>query len=791
MMLLSGKMTCGAIHSLTFSEQVGAFLDLGIAFLLLCASTLAYFASKFLGLFGLCLPCPCKGHIGSSRSGPCLQRALLDRPREKASSVQLSVKSTLPFDLTWADDPNYQFNLGWVDERNRKNKNVDEKEGEELSSSSYMEKAQDFVGRSLVGSYEAGLESAGMANAPTVKQGRHDLKGKRVADHRKRLGLRQRHKRRIVDYGKSDPLHLDAKNGCWTSSSNVYKIGTEIIEEGNSVPVNSAGDGWEALVDISWRDRVSCGVELNEFVDKDKSTKKNALPVEESSYNTQREVSFDSNKTHTVRVLEQALEEEHAARAALYLELEKERCAAASAAEEAMAMILRLQEEKALIEMEAKQYHRMIEEKSAYDAEEMDILKEILLRREREKHFLEKEVEAYRQMIFGNDQLDADMETTQEPRISSLLYSSEGQMLMLQQISKSLNEKERLEDTSSSREYEVPYLDLQNRILAFGKELPYPELDEEADFSKKGDIRRHPSLDKQPNSLSFDEFREEGMVSMDENPVTQRRELHTIEASSQLTQSSTEHGFNLHAGSIKPVREGHEQSDNMSLSQSLATKTVESCNEDKIDSAYTNQEDKVTHTSFGDIEPCVHDVHVIDDESHMSREDSIKKSKQFSRNASLNLYRKGDIPTLSKPEIELDFNRSRPDISSGLPPKVPSRSKAPVSDLRRKSMSAIDFRRNSMSPIDNERLKIDNEVEWLQERLRIVQGEREKLNFSLGNKEREKVQLQLLEDIAGQLQEIRQLTEPGKAVRQASLPPPSSKVMSKKRCWRSASLEVR
>jgi len=96
--------------------------------------------------------------------------------------------------------------------------------------------------------------------------------------------------------------------------------------------------------------------------------------------------------------------------------------------------------------------------------------------------------------------------------------------------------------------------------------------------------------------------------------------------------------------------------------------------------------------------------------------------------------------------------------------------------MRQKSMSAIDLRRNSMSPIDNERLKIDNEVEWLQERLRTVQEEREKLNFCLGNNEREKVQLQLLQDIASQLQEIRQLTEPGKAVRQASLPPPSSKV---------------
>lgn len=91
-------------------------------------------------------------------------------------------------------------------------------------------------------------------------------------------------------------------------------------------------------------------------------------------------------------------------------------------------------------------------------------------------------------------------------------------------------------------------------------------------------------------------------------------------------------------------------------------------------------------------------------------------------------------------------------------------------------MSAIDLRRNSMSSIDYERLKIDNEVEWLQQRLRIVQDGREKLNLSLGHKEREKIQLKLLEDIARQLQEIRQLTEPKQAIRQASLSPPFSTV---------------
>ncbi|KAA8548413.1 hypothetical protein F0562_000097 [Nyssa sinensis] len=95
-----------------------------------------------------------------------------------------------------------------------------------------------------------------------------------------------------------------------------------------------------------------------------------------------------------------------------------------------------------------------------------------------------------------------------------------------------------------------------------------------------------------------------------------------------------------------------------------------------------------------------------------------------------------------------------------------------------------------MSALDNERLKIDTEVGWLRERLRIVQEGKEKLNFSMDHRERGKIQLKLLEDIAHQLREIRQLTEPGKAARQASLPPPSSKVMSKKRRCRSVSIGV-
>nr|GMD79088.1 myosin-binding protein 7 [Ipomoea batatas] len=121
---------------------------------------------------------------------------------------------------------------------------------------------------------------------------------------------------------------------------------------------------------------------------------------------------YNANDKSAIRLLEKALEEEKAARDALCLELEKERNAAATAADEAMAMISRLQDEKAVIEMEARQYKRVIEEKSAYEADEMEVLKEILVRRETEKHFLEREVEAYRQMVYlqGNEQFSVDNE---------------------------------------------------------------------------------------------------------------------------------------------------------------------------------------------------------------------------------------------------------------------------------------------------------------------------------------------------------------------------------------------
>ncbi|XVF20598.1 hypothetical protein REPUB_Repub12eG0014400 [Reevesia pubescens] len=112
----------------------------------------------------------------------------------------------------------------------------------------------------------------------------------------------------------------------------------------------------------------------------------------------------------TIEKLKASLKAERKALSALYAELEEERSASAIAANQTMAMITRLQEEKAAMQMEALQYQRMMEEQSEYDQEALQILNELMVKREKEKEELEKELEAYRKKVL-------DYETKEKIRI--------------------------------------------------------------------------------------------------------------------------------------------------------------------------------------------------------------------------------------------------------------------------------------------------------------------------------------------------------------------------------------
>lgn len=91
-------------RSWTFWGLVGAFIDLCLAYFLLCGSAFAFFASKFCDLFGLHLSCPCTGLFGYQNSNICLHRLLIDWPVRKIFSVQMLIKRKFPFDLIMFED---------------------------------------------------------------------------------------------------------------------------------------------------------------------------------------------------------------------------------------------------------------------------------------------------------------------------------------------------------------------------------------------------------------------------------------------------------------------------------------------------------------------------------------------------------------------------------------------------------------------------------------------------------------------------------------------------------------
>lgn len=500
-------------------------------------------------------------------------------------------------------------------------------------------------------------------------------------------------------------------------------------------------------------------------------TQKNSLASEEFGANGNRQSDFGASNKDMVRALEQILEEERSTRHALYLDLEKERNAAATAADEAMAMILRLQADKASIEMEARQYQRMIEEKSAYDAEEMNILKEILLRRERERHFLEKEVESYRQMIFANEQLDDDLNDTIAPRAmrTSSLISSEDPEQMLQRIGESLIKKEKPE-ANNDPGFQVHFIPLQNFTVDFDRELQIPEwLEDDKSLRASCTSGGQPGVDISDLHLAVNEINQEVqekvMLSTDNDLSALQGDL----PNQNKPFSSRGFGFSVEIDE----KENELLIVNSSLSKGLASDINETFRgspmnlpldggDMETDGRYADIDRKVSKSLGYGLEPCVHDVHVISDEP-LSGHSKVGEGKgaKLTKNASLN------IPTGSEHLVQdnqgtgLDMNRS----SSGVP----------IVRLQEQALPPY-FRRNSMSAVDYERMKIDNEVGWLRERLKIVQEGREKLNLAAGNRGRGKDELQLLESIVSQLREIREMTGYGKAERQASLPPASSKV---------------
>ncbi|KAJ9548945.1 hypothetical protein OSB04_021488 [Centaurea solstitialis] len=153
----------------------------------------------------------------------------------------------------------------------------------------------------------------------------------------------------------------------------------------------------------------------------------------------------------TVEKLKSALKAERKALHALYAELEAERGASAVAASETMAMINRLQEEKAAVQMEALHYQRMMEEQSEYDQEALQLLNDLMIKREKELESCRKKVaefEAKERMRFSNS--------------ASCSHSEDGDRMPVETNDQSNGNRD--DDSGSG------FLDLESSLTDFEKE---------------------------------------------------------------------------------------------------------------------------------------------------------------------------------------------------------------------------------------------------------------------------------------------------------------------------------
>ncbi|XP_074568562.1 putative myosin-binding protein 4 isoform X2 [Curcuma longa] len=170
----------------------------------------------------------------------------------------------------------------------------------------------------------------------------------------------------------------------------------------------------------------------------------------------------------------------------LFKELEEEKNASAIAANQVMAMITRLQEEKASMQMEAVQYQRMMEEQAEYDHAALQKCNELLAQREKEIQDLQYEVESCRKLYADEVSTDKTVEfcgSFLDKEIAFCDKTGEAKI-------SSFTELENYKDHLSFFEEEVTYISnclkkLENKLYLFSNNGIYEDV---SDFNLNSNI---------------------------------------------------------------------------------------------------------------------------------------------------------------------------------------------------------------------------------------------------------------------------------------------------------------
>ncbi|KAE9604498.1 putative GTD-binding domain-containing protein [Lupinus albus] len=150
-----------------------------------------------------------------------------------------------------------------------------------------------------------------------------------------------------------------------------------------------------------------------------------------------------------VAAMKEALNAQQQLLQKLCVELDKEREASASAASEALDMIMRLQGEKAAVKMESSHYKRMAEEKIGHADATLEFFEELMYKKEMEIASLEFQVQAYKHKLL---RLGCDLNASEFEFSDDLLMNGSDQQVG--------------ENCTVRRQNSLPPLPFKNSLLA-------------------------------------------------------------------------------------------------------------------------------------------------------------------------------------------------------------------------------------------------------------------------------------------------------------------------------------
>lgn len=246
--------------------------------------------------------------------------------------------------------------------------------------------------------------------------------------------------------------------------------------------------------------------------------------------------------------LKQQVEYDRKCIRALYKELEEERNASAVAANQAMAMITRLQEEKAALHMEALQYLRMMEEQAEYDVEALEKANDLLAEKEKEIQDLEAEVEFCRSNLpiesmveiihDGSSDLKGEnviLESTSVPSFTNNVNCHCKSMMT--EVSKGSDKSFVAETSCSEFEDEKLYISeclkkLERKVYRISGDTTLPNVPYGGHSEKFIDGRND-----QEESLNSKVYQSNGQ--MDENCLYVKKDLHLSNGNSTSHEGST------------------------------------------------------------------------------------------------------------------------------------------------------------------------------------------------------------------------------------------------------------